>query len=183
MRRRVGTVATTELIWNRVDGAEHDRHGSAASQPPSRNRLGRLHTAPRAEPRALLAAQGRGADRRRRRARRVRLRPRPRDAAPDVHDRRADGGLPERDCDQLLRWSDIIATGGDEIRDEVGPAVIECAHDLMSIIERRRAFPAHPFEASGAVAAWTRWPPPCFAAYMAASAAPRSAATLSPCSG
>ncbi len=47
-------------------------------------------------------------------------------------------GLPEEDYDQLLRWSDVFATGGDEIRGEVGPAVIEYAHYIMSIIEGRR---------------------------------------------
>lgn len=47
-------------------------------------------------------------------------------------------GLPEDDYDKLLHWSDIFATGGDEIREEVGPAVIDYAHYIMQIIERRR---------------------------------------------
>ena len=47
-------------------------------------------------------------------------------------------GLPEDDYDKLLHWSDIFATGGDEIREEVGPAVIDYAQYIMEIIERRR---------------------------------------------
>lgn len=47
-------------------------------------------------------------------------------------------GLPESDYDQLLRWSDLFATGGDEVREEVGPAVIDYANYIMAIIEGRR---------------------------------------------
>ena len=48
-------------------------------------------------------------------------------------------GLPEQDHERLLHWSDIFATGGDEIREEVGPAVIDYANYIMGIIEQRRA--------------------------------------------
>ncbi|MEM9176235.1 MAG: cytochrome P450 [Myxococcota bacterium] len=47
-------------------------------------------------------------------------------------------GLPEADYEKLLHWSDIFATGGDEIREEVGPAVIDYANYIMAIIEGRR---------------------------------------------
>ncbi len=47
-------------------------------------------------------------------------------------------GLPEADYDQLLEWSDLFATGGDEVREEVGPAVIDYANYIMAIIEGRR---------------------------------------------
>ena len=47
-------------------------------------------------------------------------------------------GLPEADYDKLLHWSDIFATGGDEIREEVGPAVVDYANYIMAIIEGRR---------------------------------------------
>ena len=48
-------------------------------------------------------------------------------------------GLPETDYDQLLAWSDLFATGGDEVREEVGPAVVAYADYIMEIIESRRA--------------------------------------------
>ncbi len=47
-------------------------------------------------------------------------------------------GLPEADYDKLLEWSDLFATGGDEIRGEVGPAVVDYADYIMAIIEARR---------------------------------------------
>ncbi len=48
-------------------------------------------------------------------------------------------GLPEEDHAQLLEWSDLFATGGDEIREQVGPAVLEYADYIMKIVEQRRA--------------------------------------------
>ncbi len=48
-------------------------------------------------------------------------------------------GLPESDYDQLLEWSDLFATGGDEVREEVGPAVVDYANYIMKIIESPRA--------------------------------------------
>ena len=50
-------------------------------------------------------------------------------------------GLAEADHAQLLHWSDLFATGGDEIRDEVGPAVEAYAHYIMKAIEERRGGP------------------------------------------
>lgn len=47
-------------------------------------------------------------------------------------------GLPEQDHAQLLEWSDLFATGGDEVRERVGPAVLEYADYIMKIVERRR---------------------------------------------
>lgn len=47
-------------------------------------------------------------------------------------------GLPEQDHAQLLEWSDLFATGGDEVREQVGPAVLEYADYIMKIVERRR---------------------------------------------
>ena len=48
-------------------------------------------------------------------------------------------GLPEEDYDRLLEWSDLFATGGDEVREQVGPAVIDWANYIMKIVEERRA--------------------------------------------
>jgi cytochrome P450 family 142 subfamily A polypeptide 1 len=47
-------------------------------------------------------------------------------------------GLPEEDHQQLLEWSDLFATGGDEVREEVGPAVEAYADYIMKIVEQRR---------------------------------------------
>lgn len=47
-------------------------------------------------------------------------------------------GLPEEDHSKLLEWSDLFATGGDEVREQVGPAVLEYAEYIMKIIEQRR---------------------------------------------
>jgi len=47
-------------------------------------------------------------------------------------------GLPEADYDRLLHWSDLFATGGDEVREQVGPAVMEYSEYIMGIIESRR---------------------------------------------
>lgn len=47
-------------------------------------------------------------------------------------------GLPEADHDQLLHWSDLFATGGEEIRDEVVAAVhAYSAYILQRVAERR----------------------------------------------
>jgi len=48
-------------------------------------------------------------------------------------------GLPEEDYDRLLEWSDLFATGGDEVREQVGPAVIDWANYIMKIVAERRA--------------------------------------------
>ncbi len=47
-------------------------------------------------------------------------------------------GLPEEDHAQLLEWSDLFATGGDEVREKVGPAVVAYADYILKIIEQRR---------------------------------------------
>jgi len=47
-------------------------------------------------------------------------------------------GLPESDHDQLLEWSDLFATGGDEIEEAIGPAVEAYANYILKIIEERR---------------------------------------------
>jgi cytochrome P450 family 142 subfamily A polypeptide 1 len=47
-------------------------------------------------------------------------------------------GLPEADHGQLLHWSDLFATGGDEVRDEVIPAVEAYALYIMRAVEERR---------------------------------------------
>lgn len=47
-------------------------------------------------------------------------------------------GLPEADHDQLLEWSDLFATGGDEVRAEIGPAVEAYANYIMQVVEARR---------------------------------------------
>ena len=47
-------------------------------------------------------------------------------------------GLPESDYERLLHWSDLFATGGDEVREQVGPAVVEYAEYIMEIIGTRR---------------------------------------------
>lgn len=47
-------------------------------------------------------------------------------------------GLPAADYEQLLHWSDLFATGGEEVRDQVGPAVIEYSKYIMGIIDSRR---------------------------------------------
>lgn len=47
-------------------------------------------------------------------------------------------GLPEVDHDQLLEWSDLFATGGEEVRDEVGPAVLAYRDYVLALIEARR---------------------------------------------
>jgi len=50
-------------------------------------------------------------------------------------------GLPEADHDQLLEWSDLFATGGEEVREEVGPAVQAYADYIMEIVTSRRSSP------------------------------------------
>lgn len=47
-------------------------------------------------------------------------------------------GLPEEDHHQLLHWSDLFATGGDEIRDEVVQAVIDWNTYIMRHVDERR---------------------------------------------
>jgi cytochrome P450 family 142 subfamily A polypeptide 1 len=47
-------------------------------------------------------------------------------------------GLPESDHAMLLEWSDLFATGGEEIREKVGPAVVDYANYIMEIVEKRR---------------------------------------------
>lgn len=47
-------------------------------------------------------------------------------------------GLPEDDHDQLLHWSDLFATGGSEIRDEVIEAVKQWWEYITVKIEQRR---------------------------------------------
>ncbi len=47
-------------------------------------------------------------------------------------------GLPEKDHAMLLEWSDLFATGGDEVREQVGPAVVAYSNYMMEIIEQRR---------------------------------------------
>jgi cytochrome P450 family 142 subfamily A polypeptide 1 len=50
-------------------------------------------------------------------------------------------GLPEADHVMLLEWSDIFATGGDEVRDEVAVAGAKYAEYIMKIVEQRRGGP------------------------------------------
>jgi cytochrome P450 family 142 subfamily A polypeptide 1 len=51
-------------------------------------------------------------------------------------------GLPEEDHAQLLRWSDLFATGGSEVREEVEDAVRRWVDYIMRIVaERREAGP------------------------------------------
>jgi cytochrome P450 family 142 subfamily A polypeptide 1 len=47
-------------------------------------------------------------------------------------------GLPETDHQQLLEWSDLFATGGDEISKDVVPAGKAYADYIMKVIEARR---------------------------------------------
>jgi cytochrome P450 family 142 subfamily A polypeptide 1 len=47
-------------------------------------------------------------------------------------------GLPESDHDQLLEWSDLFATGGEEVAEEVGPAVEAYATYILKIVNERR---------------------------------------------
>jgi cytochrome P450 family 142 subfamily A polypeptide 1 len=47
-------------------------------------------------------------------------------------------GLPDADHEKLLEWSDLFATGGEEVREKVGPAVVDYANYIMEIIEQRR---------------------------------------------
>ncbi len=51
-------------------------------------------------------------------------------------------GLPEADHAQLLEWSDLFATGGDEVAEEVGPAVMAYSEYILKIINARRGRPA-----------------------------------------
>ncbi len=51
-------------------------------------------------------------------------------------------GLPAEDYDRLVHWSDLFATGGDEVRDQVVTAVEEyAAYVLAHCDERRRTRP------------------------------------------
>ena len=47
-------------------------------------------------------------------------------------------GLPESDYAKLLEWSDLFATGGRDLIEKVGPAVIEYGRYIMKIVEERR---------------------------------------------
>ncbi len=47
-------------------------------------------------------------------------------------------GLPEADHEKLLRWSDLFATGGEEVLEDVVPAVRDYADYIMAIVEERR---------------------------------------------
>jgi cytochrome P450 family 142 subfamily A polypeptide 1 len=47
-------------------------------------------------------------------------------------------GLPESDHAMLLEWSDLFATGGEEVREKVGPAVVDYANYIMEIVAKRR---------------------------------------------
>jgi cytochrome P450 family 142 subfamily A polypeptide 1 len=47
-------------------------------------------------------------------------------------------GLPEEDHDQLLHWSDLFATGGEEVRDEVIQAVMDWNTYIMGHVNERR---------------------------------------------
>jgi cholest-4-en-3-one 26-monooxygenase len=47
-------------------------------------------------------------------------------------------GLPESDHEMLLEWSDLFATGGEEVREKVGPAVVAYANYIMEIVAKRR---------------------------------------------
>jgi cholest-4-en-3-one 26-monooxygenase len=46
--------------------------------------------------------------------------------------------LPEADYDKLIHWSDLFATGGEEVRDQVVSAVYEYAAYILAIVEQRR---------------------------------------------
>lgn len=46
--------------------------------------------------------------------------------------------LPEEDYDQLVHWSDLFATGGEEVRDEVVAAVFDYAAYIVELVEQRR---------------------------------------------
>jgi cholest-4-en-3-one 26-monooxygenase len=46
--------------------------------------------------------------------------------------------LPEADYDKLVHWSDLFATGGEEVRDQVVSAVFEYAAYILGIVEQRR---------------------------------------------
>lgn len=48
-------------------------------------------------------------------------------------------GLPEQDHEQLLHWSDLFATGGPAVRDEVEQAVRDWVDYIMRIVNDRRA--------------------------------------------
>lgn len=48
-------------------------------------------------------------------------------------------GLPEQDYERLLHWSDLFATGGTAVRQEVEQAVTEWVVYITQIIEQRRA--------------------------------------------
>ena len=48
-------------------------------------------------------------------------------------------GLPEEDHAQLLHWSDLFATGGSEVREEVEEAVRQWVDYIMRIVAERRA--------------------------------------------
>ena len=47
-------------------------------------------------------------------------------------------GLPEADHDQLLEWSDLFATGGEDIAEKVGPAVQAYGDYVLRLIAERR---------------------------------------------
>jgi cytochrome P450 family 142 subfamily A polypeptide 1 len=47
-------------------------------------------------------------------------------------------GLPASDHEQLLEWSDLFATGGEEVAEEVGPAVEAYAEYIRKIVDERR---------------------------------------------
>jgi len=47
-------------------------------------------------------------------------------------------GLPASDHAQLLEWSDLFATGGEEVAEEVGPAVEAYAEYIRKIVDERR---------------------------------------------
>ena len=47
-------------------------------------------------------------------------------------------GLPSEDNDKLLHWSDLFATGGEEIRSEVEHAVVEWNDYIMTKVHERR---------------------------------------------
>jgi len=47
-------------------------------------------------------------------------------------------GLPEADYDQLLEWSDLFATGGNEVVGAVEPAVEAYANYVLALIAQRR---------------------------------------------
>jgi cytochrome P450 family 142 subfamily A polypeptide 1 len=47
-------------------------------------------------------------------------------------------GLPEADHEMLLEWSDLFATGGDEVREKVMPAAEAYAEYILEIVKQRR---------------------------------------------